>query len=167
MIEPGSEFREKNKLETLFQHHEHWKKMESIISTGLDYPLTDLPEKVLKEDVIAMIARGNHKSATAPEVAPTLLKNYTKEVEHGWMLPVTLESVAKIKGAGVIPIGVAQQQTIDKRGNRHTKFRTTHDASFHHLLNNQSTTDYSHHYCLHAFTDTASSASFTSYTRCV
>ena len=130
MMEPGSEFREKDKLEKLFQHHEHWKKMEAIISTGLDYPLTDLPDKVLKEDVIAMIARGNHKSATAPEVAPALLKNYTKEVEHGWMLPVTLESVAKIKGAGVIPIGVAQQQTIDEKGNRQMKFRTTHDASF-------------------------------------
>ena len=46
------------------------------------------------------------------------------------MLPVTLESVAKIKGAGVIPIGVAQQQSVDEKGNRYTKFRTTHDASF-------------------------------------
>ena len=130
VMEPGSEFRRTAELKPLFHHHEHWEKMSEIIDTGLDYPLNDLPDKILKDDVTAMIARGNHKSATAPEVASTLLKNYTKEVEHGWMLPVTLESVAKIKGAGVIPIGVAQQQSVDEKGNRYTKFRTTHDASF-------------------------------------
>ena len=130
IMEPGSEFRGRNKLEPLLHHHEHWKKMNEIITTGLDYPLTDLPDKILKADVTAMIAQGNHKSATTPAVAQTLLKNYTKEVEHGWMLPVTLESVAKIKGAGVIPIGVAQQHTIDEKGKRYTKYRTTHDASF-------------------------------------
>ena len=65
---------------------------------------------------MAMIDRGNQKSATTPDVEPTLLKNYIKEVKHGWILPITLESVAKIKGAGVIPIGVAQQQSIDEKG---------------------------------------------------
>ena len=69
-----------------------------------------------------MIERGNHKSATTPDVIPTLLKNYTKEVKHGWMLPITLESVAKIKGAGVIPIGVAQQQSIDEKRGKIYKF---------------------------------------------
>ena len=130
MLEPGSEFRRKETLEPLFHHHEHWNKMSKIISEGLDYPLTDLPDKVLKADMVAMMDRGNHKSATSPEVEPTLLKNYTKEVKHGWMLPITLESVTKIKGAGVIPIGVAQQQSINEKGKRYTKFRTTHDASF-------------------------------------
>ena len=40
-----------------------------------------------------MIARGNHKSSSFTENEETLLSNYTKEVERGWMLPVTLESV--------------------------------------------------------------------------
>ena len=53
MMEPRSEFREKNELELLFHHHEHWTKMKAIISKGSDYPLTDLPDKVLKEDVCA------------------------------------------------------------------------------------------------------------------
>ena len=77
----------------------------------------------------AMVVRGNHKSATAPDVEPTLLKNYDKEVKHGWMLPITLESVEKIKGTGVILIGVTKQQSIDEKEKRYTHFRTTHDAS--------------------------------------
>jgi len=116
MLESGSEFRTKETVEPLFHHHEHWNNMSKIISEGLDYLLTDLPDIVLKADVVAMIDRGNHKSATVPDVEHTLLKNYTKEVKYGWMLPITLESVAKIKGPGVIPIGVAQQQLIDEKG---------------------------------------------------
>ena len=50
-----------------------------------------------------MIARDNRKSASSAENKEILLSNYTKEVDQGWMLPVTLESVRKIKGAGVIP----------------------------------------------------------------
>ena len=46
------------------------------------------------------------------------------------MLPITLESVKKIKGAGVIPVGVAQQLTIKDKGKRKTKYRITYDASF-------------------------------------
>ena len=66
VMEPGSEFRRTAELKPLFHHHEHWEKMSEIIATGLDYPLNDLPDKILKDDVTAMIARGNHKSATAP-----------------------------------------------------------------------------------------------------
>ena len=69
--------------------------MSEIISKGLNYPLKDLPEEVLKTDVVAMITRGNHTSATTPDVEPTILKNYTKKVDHGWMLPITLEGVEK------------------------------------------------------------------------
>ena len=46
------------------------------------------------------------------------------------MLPVTTECVAKIKGASVIPVGVAPQFTIDANGDRKVKRRTTHDTSF-------------------------------------
>ena len=63
-----------------------------------------------------MIKGGNHKSASNVENEPPFLKNYTKEVRHGWMLPVTIESLRKIKGAAVIPIGVAQQSSINEIG---------------------------------------------------
>ena len=60
----------------------------------------------------------------------TLYDNYTKEVKHGWMLPIPKHSLTKLKGAAVIPVGVATQFTIDDKGNRKVKKRTTHDASF-------------------------------------
>ena len=46
------------------------------------------------------------------------------------MLPVTIESVPKIKGAGVIPVGCATQFSINKDSDQYTKQRTTHDVSF-------------------------------------
>ena len=77
-----------------------------------------------------MIARGNHKSAKETDYIPTLIENYEKVIRYGWMLPVTIKSVRKIKGASVIPVGIAKQFTIDNKGNRKTKRRTTHDAAF-------------------------------------
>jgi len=46
------------------------------------------------------------------------------------MLPVTVECLTKLKGAAVIPVGVATQHSINEKGDRITKRRTTHDASF-------------------------------------
>ena len=130
MLEPGSEFRSRDILAPLLSQHEHWDKMEQIVTTGVTYPLEHLPEHIRKEDLHFMIDRGNHQSATSKENEASLLKNYAKEVERGWMLPTTIESVNKIKGACVIPVGVATQFTIDEKGNRKFKRRTTHDASF-------------------------------------
>ena len=45
-------------------------------------------------------------------------------------MPVTIKCVTKIDDASVIPVGVATQFSIDEKGNRKTKRRTTHDASF-------------------------------------
>ena len=104
--------------------------MTTIISEGVLYPLRTTTEAVRKADITHMISRENHKSTTAPQNEPTLLKNYNKEVNRGWMLPITIESVSKIKGAGVIPVGCVTQFFINEDGNRYTKRRTTHDAPF-------------------------------------
>ena len=84
----------------------------------------------MNEDLDYIIARGNHELVKSDENEVTLLKNYKKEVERGWMLPVTLANVKKIKGSGIIPVGVANQFTIDKKVNRNAKQCTTHDASY-------------------------------------
>ena len=46
------------------------------------------------------------------------------------MLPITIESLKKLKGAAVIPVGVASQFSINDKGQQITKRRTTHDATF-------------------------------------
>ena len=130
ILEAGSEFRPIKDLKPLFSNHVHWNKMEKIITEGITYNIPEIPEEDRISDLEAMITRGNHKSAKESENISTLLDNYEKEVRYGWMLPVTIESVKKIKGASVIPIGIAKQFTIDDKGKRKTKRRTTHDASF-------------------------------------
>ena len=95
--------------------------MKEIISTGVTYSLEDLPKAIREEYLEHMIKLGNHKSALYPDNGTKLMSNYKKEVQHGWILPVTLECVNGIKGASVIPVGVATQFSIDDKDNRKVK----------------------------------------------
>ena len=131
IITPGSEFRAISHIKNLLEHHEDWREIRSIITKGCDYQLEDnLDERTRISDLRAMLERGNHKSANCDENAPALRKAFEKEVSRGWLLPVTLESVMKIKKLSIIPLGIAKQLTIDEFGNRTPKKRVTHDASF-------------------------------------
>lgn len=95
MLEPGSKLRSTIILEPLFNKHERWDKMKDIISIGVTYPLEDLPEAIYKENVKHTINRGNHKSAFSPENESKFINNFEKEVQHGWLRPVTIECVFK------------------------------------------------------------------------
>ena len=131
MMEPGSEFRHHSILKPLWESHPHWEKLKEIVTKGVNYPLETITEKDRKTDLDHMIQRGNHKSAQTPSAnASTLISNYQKEVENGWMLPIPAKCLRKLKGAAVIPVGVSTQYTIDAEGQRKIKRRTTHDASF-------------------------------------
>ena len=65
MLEPGSEFRAKDILAPLLSQHEHWDKMEQIITTGVTYPLDHLPEHIRRDNLNFMTERGNQQSATS------------------------------------------------------------------------------------------------------
>lgn len=45
MLEPGSKFQLNSILEPLLHKHEHWNKIDKIITYGITYPLEDIPEK--------------------------------------------------------------------------------------------------------------------------
>ena len=45
------------------------------------------------------------------------------------MIPLPITIISKIVGAGIIPLGLASQHTLDASGNRIEKKRVTHDAS--------------------------------------
>lgn len=83
MLETESEFRLNSILKHLLHKHEHWDKIDIIITYGINYRLTEISEEIRKEDLAHTIERGNHKSAECKENATTPLKNYTIEVEHG------------------------------------------------------------------------------------
>ena len=129
ILTPGSEFRQLQKIRKLLQYHEDWKDIKAIIEHGCDYKLQPDPdEKTRLSDLKAMLNRGNHQSAK--KNIDVLQKAFDKEVSRGWLLPVTVESLPKIKGLSIIPLGIADQFSINDRGERIFKQRVTHDASF-------------------------------------
>ena len=132
ILEPGSEFRPIVDLEDIFKHHEDWSKFKVIATEGVKYKFEEsmeYDEKTRIADVKHQIKVGNNKSALTEEMAPIIQKNYTKEVERGWMTPFLKSSVENIKKISIIPIGNAKQWTIDMWSNRVIKNRTTHDMS--------------------------------------
>ena len=103
----GSEFRDKTALAQLFLHHEDKTKIINIIKHGSRYHLDPIEEKTRKLDLDAMILRVKHKPSQSVLNAAALNKAISKEIDHGWELPLTIESIQIIKNAGVVPLGVA------------------------------------------------------------
>ena len=132
ILSPGVEFRDIPSLQKIWKHHKDWKKIKEILTKGAKYPCHSTPsEEERLSDIEAMIERGNHKSASKDKESRTALaKNYEKEVNRGWMIPITVEALRDLKHARVIPIGVSPQWTVNAKGERVIKRRITHDCSF-------------------------------------
>ena len=133
ILSPGSEFRSQSIIAILLQHHQDWSLAKSIVIQGVKYPLDTTSvrsESTRKKDLTAMIERGNHKSSMRHANKQSLVKAYQKEVEYGWLIPISIDCLEKLEGASVIPLGVAEQNSITAFGERIPKARVTHDLSF-------------------------------------
>ena len=75
-----------------------------------------------------MLARGNHKSAQ--EEQEQVGRLISKDVLHGFTIPIPIEIVELIPGAVVQPLGLAKQWTMGPDGERVVKYRLTQDLSF-------------------------------------
>ena len=53
-----------------------------------------------------------------------------KEVDHGWALPLTIDSVHHIKNVGVIPLGISEKFSVNEKEEIYKKSRINHDCSF-------------------------------------
>ena len=127
-LEYGSEFRTIDELKPIFSRHPYWEKMKTLLSEGSDFPLKPLKEEVRKSDFDAALARGNHKGA---KNKPDLLRKLvSKDVVHGYALPIPLNRLSRVPGAVLAPMNIAAQQTIDEFGRIIAKDRLTHDQSF-------------------------------------
>ena len=99
----GSEFRPAKELEPIFHHHELWDRTNRLLQQGSTIPLLSSNPTLDKEDVKLGLERGNHKGAAKqPELLNTLV---TKDVTHGFALPITMEAAANIKKQ---PMGTTQ-----------------------------------------------------------
>ena len=98
---------------------------------GCWYPLDKyLDDENRLSDIEAMIARGNHCSTASKESEKIIAKNILKEVVRSYLIPIPINFVKEIKGAQIIPIGLARQFTADEEGNPKGKHRVTQDLSF-------------------------------------
>jgi hypothetical protein len=89
--------------------------------------MLEISEDERETEVLAMLARGNHKSAQdEPAIVEKLL---TKDVIHGFSIVIPIEHVPLIPNAMVQPVGLAKQWTLDEDGNRIIKYRITQDLS--------------------------------------
>jgi len=87
ILNPGTEFRSINNLHHLFAHHEDWEE--------LNKQKNQIDEVTRRQDLQATISRGNHKFTSKQAAGKILRKTFTKEVEKGWVVPVTLNPSQK------------------------------------------------------------------------
>jgi hypothetical protein len=80
------------------------------------------------EENEAILSRGNNKSAEEqPDIIAKLL---AKDVKHGFVMVLPVETARKIKGAAFHPLGTTKQWSYDEQGNRSVKYRLTQDLTF-------------------------------------
>ena len=61
---------------------------------------------------------------------PYVTKLMEKDVELGYGIPLMLECIFKLKDAEVYPVGIQNQDTINKKGDIFPNKKVTHDLSF-------------------------------------
>ncbi|KAL7525801.1 hypothetical protein ACHAXR_002849, partial [Thalassiosira sp. AJA248-18] len=129
-ISYGSELRPLDQLQPLLQHHPSYERFAYNHLNGIDYPVDSLSQEECSSMLEKSIERGNHKSALDDEQRPHVTKLMNQDVELGYGIPLTVESLRSIPGAEVYPIGCQNQLTINEKGEVIPKKRVTHDLSF-------------------------------------
>lgn len=123
----GSEFRSAATLRPLLRLHPLWDRLERILQQGVDFPLEELPNDVRKRDLLEAIEFGNHKGAI--KNSQLLEEKLRVEVEHGYQLVLPLMKVQQLEGALMAPMNIADQNTINERGEIIPSKRLTHNQS--------------------------------------
>ncbi len=127
-LQPGSEFRPVSLLAPIFQHHPFWSHMRSTLMVGASLESIPLSEPDRLKLLDEALLYGNHKSAMLN--GPMLMKMLDKEAEKGWHIPLPVNSLTRIPGVIVAPLGLVEQSSIDENNKTTVKWRLTHDQSF-------------------------------------
>ena len=127
----GSEFRPMADLKLLLSKHPHFPFVARILSEGMEYHYREgeeLSESERLVELAGQLQRGNHKSVSQDtEKVRDLL---SKDVKHGFTIPLPIDCAPQIKGAMIQPLGVVKQWSLNEKSERVEKFRLTQDLSF-------------------------------------
>jgi hypothetical protein len=124
----GSEFKETDQIKKLLGHHHRWNDLETRLTQGAQFPLTELPDEIRHQDLVAALLRGNHKSAGKnTEFLALALK---AEIKKGWALILKADDAETVPNLSLAPLGVAEHIGISATGQFVMKHRVTHDLSF-------------------------------------
>lgn len=97
---------------------------------GAHLLMEPIKESAHLQDLVEAIEFGNHKSAIK-EACPKLMAMLEKECGKGWQLTVLpIFCLPRIPGVVVGPLGLVDQETLNKFGHRIPKNRLTHDQSY-------------------------------------
>jgi hypothetical protein len=125
----GSEFRPVEQLRTILGGHPNFAFFTDVLASGMEFHFShQLSEDQRLAELDEMVSRGNHKSAE--ENGTEVERLLSKDVHHGFSLPVDPSIVRKLKGAMVQPAGLALQFALLEDGSRVPKRRLTQDSTF-------------------------------------
>jgi len=102
------------------------------LESGAEFAFTSEPidtDCILENE--ALIQYGNHKSAKKNN--DVIVKSLANEVKLGFALILPVQIINSIIHSMVVPLGIAEQSTIDTFGNRIPNLHLTHDQTYEHL----------------------------------
>ena len=127
-LDYGSEFRDPTILENIFAKHPLWSRLKHQLIHGSSFPLEDLSCDKRREDVIEALEYGNHKGVSGDlELFKNMMNN---DVIHGYSLVLPRSKIIEIEGALLAPMNIADQHSINERGEIVAKKRLTHNQSY-------------------------------------
>ena len=126
----GSEFRPVNQPRPLLNSHPNFGDLSKVLESRMSYVFdTELDVLTQSEELRKLLKRGNHK--LTQEFAEKVNELITKDVVHGFAIPIPVSVVEKIPHAAVQPLGLARQWSIkNEKGERIKNFRMSQDLSF-------------------------------------
>lgn len=125
----GKEFRSVQTLETIYRRHPNFRHAREFLTNGVRFHFKrELTEEERREDLKRAIKYGNHKSAESN--IEEVLRLVSKDIQHGFAMPIPTAFLEKIPGVVAQPTGAAIQTSITETGDRIEKVRVTHDSSF-------------------------------------
>ena len=126
-MELGSEFHPIHTLEKVFGHYSLWKYLSSGIRSDFNYPPISLSNTDRKLDLQDTLIFGNQKGVDKHR--DYYLNLTKKDVVHSYCLPFPLSMIKRIPGAIISPLNIAEQNTINERGEIIPSKRLTHNQS--------------------------------------